>query len=126
MPPPLPPVLFHTMLSEMASVPLLEMPPAPSSSVNPEMLAVASDATSNIWFALSPLTTKKLAPGPLMVRFVLMAMVLARVIGELAGHDNENVTVSPEEAAATTASESRAQTRCSWSPRRWQPQQPEP
>src|ERR1700728_1202997 len=67
------------------------------------MVAVTPDGTSKSSTALFPLTTSSLAPGPSMVTFVSMSMVLARVMGALVGQVTENVMVSPEVAAATTA-----------------------
>lgn len=66
----------------------------PFAKVIPEIVAVTPDPTTNIRFALLPLIVRLDAPGPVIVRFVLMPRVLSSVIVPV----TPKIIVSPEEA----------------------------
>jgi hypothetical protein len=103
-PPPSPAVLPVTVSAVNVSVPLLSMPPPcvevfPFSIVNPEMVAVTPDSTTNTWDALLPLTAKRVAPGPVMVTFLVSS--IAPAVRVMSGQEPDKEMVSPAEAAET-------------------------
>jgi len=53
------------------------------------------------WTVSAPLTASWLAPGPVIVKFWVMAMALARVMGADGGQETEKVIVSPAPALLT-------------------------
>ncbi len=65
------------------------------------MVVVTPDPTTKTWEALFPLTARLVAPGPLMVMFVLMS--IGPEVRMMTGHDVGSLTVSPDTAAATWA-----------------------
>ena len=108
-------LLLVTVASATVRVPSFSMPPpelpqgppqvmseAPSSTVIPEMVAVTPGSTWKTWAALLPLTASWAAPGPLMVRLVVMSMgPLVRRMGVAGGQETAKVMVSPGAAVAT-------------------------